>query len=247
MLTTQRSIPIPPVKIERILAYLKHICEKGEATPDELKKLGLDFGRGVGDITRFLRNIRVITVSQGKVKICEEDSEKICKSINNMSAFRKVMHQILYERLVQYKIACDIIRELGKVNIDELYQELNNRISEISPSSWVNKVAFRTIITFLTDLGIAKKSGNTIEYYAKAKVEEATTCIRSKISKVGTRHYLTVNDIAACTGSDEKTIVTKLSEAKYVRFVKSPSAIALVEVKDLEKGIKEILSLLLNE
>ncbi len=247
MLTTQRSIPIPPIRVERILAYLRHICERGEATPDELKKLGLDFGRGVGDITRFLKNIGLVTVSQGKVRICESEINRICGALSDPSQFRKILHEILYERLVQYKLACDIVRSRGRIGMDELYQELNSMISEISPSSWVNKVAFRTILTFLIDLGVVKRNGNTIEHTARARADEVMTCIRSRISRVGTKLYLSISDIATCVGSDERTVVSRLSEARYVRFVKAPSTVALVEVKDFEKGIKEILSLLLGE
>ncbi len=244
MLTIQRSIPIPPVKLEKILNYIKYVCERDGADPEELKKAGLDFGRGIGDITRFLKNIEVVTIVQGKVKICEQS---LCKDIENVETFKSKFHKVLYEKLPQYQIIYNIIKEKGKINIEELYTEANIKISEISPSSWINKVAFRTVLTFLTELGLIKKTGNTVEHISKTKLDTAIACLKEKISKIGTRYYLSVKEIAECLNVDMTTVLEKAKQGNYIRFVKAPSTASLLELKDIEKGIRELVNLILTK
>ena len=45
MFVIQRSIPIPRIKIERILNYIDYVGSRGEVTTEELKNRNLDFGR----------------------------------------------------------------------------------------------------------------------------------------------------------------------------------------------------------
>ncbi len=62
VVTVQRSITFPPIRLRRIDEYVMYIARRN-ATLNDLRESGLEIGRGKGDITRFLERVKVVEVA----------------------------------------------------------------------------------------------------------------------------------------------------------------------------------------
>ncbi|MEZ0248968.1 MAG: hypothetical protein ABWJ97_06815 [Thermoproteus sp.] len=161
MFPLQRSIPFPPIRLERLAKYLQEVVQRGSVELDELKREGVDFGKGKGDITRFLERLGLVSVS-GKTAAPTKLAYEV------LSMYRIIgnaaFHPLFYAVLLQYRLLSDIMRDLRVASIDELHEALNKRVAEISPSSWINNVAFRSLVAIAVDIGLLGKKGKTLEY-----------------------------------------------------------------------------------
>lgn len=161
MFHLQRSIPFPPIRLERIERYLQFLVQRGSATIDELKEEQLDFGKGKGDITRFLERLGLVAVS-GKAVTPTKSAYDL------LTAYKLVgpaaFHPVLRAALTQYRILAELLEERRAVKPEELLEALNKRLSEISPSGWVNNVAFKSLVALAVDVGLAKKDGKLLVY-----------------------------------------------------------------------------------
>lgn len=161
MLHLQRSIPFPPIRLERLVKYLQLVSQRGSSPLEDLRSEGLDFGKGKGDITRFLERLGLVKTSDKSASLTEAAYELLTLYHSLGPA---IFHALFYISLVQYKILADILAERKALGLDELYEELNKRIAEISPSSWVNHVAFKSLIAIAQDVGLVEKRGGQVEY-----------------------------------------------------------------------------------
>ncbi len=161
MFPLQRSIPFPPIRLERIERYLQFLVQRGSATIDELKHEQLDFGKGKGDITRFLERLGLVAVSGKTVTPTKTAYDLLtAHKLVGPAAF----HPILRAALTQYRILVELIEERRSIKLEELHETLNKRLSEISPSGWVNNVAFKSLVAIAVDVGLAKKDGGFLIY-----------------------------------------------------------------------------------
>jgi len=202
-----RSIPIPRISLSRILRYIEYLCEKGEVKCIDLKNHGLDFGRGVGDITRFLRNIGVVQVENDLAKL---SSREICSLLRSKILVKVYMHNLLYERLLQYRLIFDIVRRHGSVRLEELHVKVNEELSKICPNAWINNVAFKTLIGFLEDLDLACRKGNVVVYTGKV-FSQVERCIEESSRSLGETKILDVTLLAECLDIDAKILEDLLS------------------------------------
>ena len=234
MLILQRSLPIPRIKIEKIINYVLHLCSINECTYDELKLKGLDFGKGKGDITRFLNRINIVETTDSKVKLTELGM-KLCTLLRKSGFLRNyILHSIFKKYVPQYELVLSVIQELQEVVEDELYNKVNEKIKSISPSAWINKVAFKTIIGFLEDLEVIRRKGKLIKFigYDK-KIEEFKECIITKSIKIGNRYLINRNDLIECT--------LKYLEIDHVEIERFKEA--LHEIKSPKIGNEELFEI----
>lgn len=175
MFHLQRSIPFPPIRLERIVRYLQFLVQRGSVGIDELKNEGLDFGKGKGDITRFLERLGLVVVSEKMAAPTKLTYELL--SVYNLIG-PAAFHPMLRLALTQYRILAELIEERRVVSQDELHEALNKKLSEISPSGWVNNVAFKSLVAMAIDVGLVKKDGKFLVYVgdpvAKAFAERST-------------------------------------------------------------------------
>jgi hypothetical protein len=68
VVTVQRSITFPPIKLKRIDEYVLYVA-RNNASLEELRERGLEIGRGRGDISRFLERLKVVEVVNGVVAL----------------------------------------------------------------------------------------------------------------------------------------------------------------------------------
>lgn len=161
MFNLQKSIPLPPIKLERLVKYLTEVVQRSPLPLEELKARGLDFGKGRGDITRFLERLGLVKVVGKNVYPTPASYELL--SLHHLLG-RAVFHPIFYSYLIQYKLIYNIIKEKNKVELNYLHKELNKHISNISPSSWINDVAFKTLISFGVEIGAFEKRGGEVSF-----------------------------------------------------------------------------------
>jgi len=237
MYTLLRSIPIPRISLDRIVSYLKYVCEKGSATCAELKDNKLDFGRGIGDITRFLRSLGLVEVEQERVRIADE---RVCKLIKSVKTAKLLLHSILYTRLLQYKVALDILRECRCMKLDEFHSKINEKLAEYSPNTWLNNVTFKTVVGFLEDLGFARRQGSQIVYTERG-VDLVKQCLEANSQKIGTTVLVDVENVARCLELDVETVL-RLLEGSISPY-KAPGgklyAKLLVDLNELVKRVVE--------
>ncbi len=193
-----RSIPLPRTSITRIVKYIEHLCKQGEAKCSEIKSLSLDFGRGIGDITRFLRNLNIIRVEGDTVKLEDRD---LCKAISSPIFAKIILHRLFYERLVQYRLIFDLVQQHKSIKLDELQLRLNEELSRLCPNAWVNSVAFKTLIGFLEDLELVSKRGALVVYTGKL-LDKIRLCIEKSHRKIGATELIDLNELASCLEMD---------------------------------------------
>ena len=248
-LTIQRSLPIPRIKIDKLLDYIKFVGDKGLVDVKELKESNIDFGKGKGDLTRFFLRLNIVTIQDNKVKLTDEGLD-IYKKLNvDREVALKKFHEILYEKLIQYRITLDIVKTEKKILEEDLYQKVNLKIQEISPSTWINRVAFKTILGLLQDLGLIVKIGREITYRGVEYIDVVEKCIRENIVEIENRVYVNLLKLSECICrvTSRNVDLSKLKNvvSTCVRYVVSPSSTTigsdLCEVLDLKCLMDKVL------
>ncbi len=236
----QRSIPFPPIRIEKIITYLKYVYDKDIVNTEELKKNNIDFGRGRGDITRFLNSINIVELEGSKVRLSKIG--KILVEIYNNSKimFKILLNNYLYDRVIQYRILIDILRENSKIDIETLYRKVNENIKHISPSTWINKVAYRTLINFSIDLEVIKKDGKYLTYLGHRDL--INNIMKDFSTKIGDEIYIDIKGLSNKLGINHEFLEKYIEQ--HVEKVKCPNIdFKLIKVKDVDKIIDKICSL----
>lgn len=151
MLNIQRSIPIPRISLEKLVNYILTVGDNPGISCSALKDKGLEIGKGGrgGDITRFFQRIGgVVEVYGGDCSVRLTDvGNALYMALNRDVALSKMLfHLILYKELPHYRLLINLISEEGPLSITELHRLINQRIRELSPTAWLNEVAFKAII-----------------------------------------------------------------------------------------------------
>ena len=186
VVTVQRSITFPPIRLRRIDEYVMYIARRN-ATLNDLRESGLEIGRGKGDITRFLERLKVVEVVNGVVVLTT-----LGKTLVSLREWlgHAVYHPLLYQRVPQYKLLIDVVRERN-IGIEELHAAVNDRLLKISPTAWLNKVAFKTLLQIAEDLGAVDKQGGVYVFLGDPLVNAVTEYHMKYGVKIGQSFYIT--------------------------------------------------------
>ncbi|MEZ0318725.1 MAG: hypothetical protein ABWK05_01850 [Pyrobaculum sp.] len=187
----QRSITFPPIRISRIDEYVVYVA-KHRPTINILREEGLEIGRGRGDITRFFERLGVVETRGEAVELTSLGKQ--------LMTFREalgsaVYHALFYQRIPQYRILIDLIKKSGAVDQQQLYDQANLSLRQISPTAWINKVAFRTLLQIAADLRAVKKE-SVIYKWAADPLEEAIQNYLLKVGvKIGNNYYVSFDKV----------------------------------------------------
>jgi hypothetical protein len=153
VVTVQRSITFPPIKLKRIDEYVLYVA-RNNASLEELRERGLEIGRGRGDISRFLERLKVVEVVNGVATLTPLGRALV--SLRELLG-PAVYHALFYQGVPQYRLLIDAVRDAGDIGVEELHIAVNDRLSKISPTAWLNRVAFKTLLQIAEDLGAVKR------------------------------------------------------------------------------------------
>ncbi|NPA22812.1 MAG: hypothetical protein GXO23_00740 [Crenarchaeota archaeon] len=241
MSIVQKSIPFPPIKLEKIIKYLSYINER-PVNITELKNNKIDFGRGRGDITRFLVQIELVDVENSKVKLTDRGRTllKFVRDDRPTFLFKILFNNYMIDKVLTYRVLIDTIRELQSSNINELYSIANSRLRELSPSLWINKVAYRSLISLATDLEVIERRGESLTYVGQVtKIRELVTkCVFSR----GRVRYLDIDKLCNILELDDRELLCNILNNCIVP-VKSPSAVKIYRVRDIEAVVEKVSKL----
>jgi len=209
VLSIQRSITFPPIKLDRILAYLENVVEK-KLDVRQLKELGLDIGRGKGDVTRFLERIGIVQTSE-RVELTKRGLE-VYSLIRQFD--KSILHIVFYNTIIQYKIFIDIIKKYNNTNLEDIYNFINMELNKISPTAWLNKVAFKTLVALALDLGVVAKEGGSLIYAGDPVERSVLKFFDERGVKIGDYYYVDVyhvrNPVDKCAEVQRPQNVAKL-------------------------------------
>lgn len=186
VIVVQRSVTFPPIKLKRIDEYIKFVATR-QPTPSELREVGIEIGRGRGDITRFLERLGVVEQAQGRVALTPLG--------RHLASLREalgvaVYHALFFQRLPQYRVMVEAVAEGREGDLETLFKTVNTKLSAISPSVWINKVAFKTLIQIGEDVGVLEKQGSLYRYLGDP-VERALVEYHEKSGvKIGYYYYV---------------------------------------------------------
>ncbi len=246
MLSLQRSIPVPRVRIERIVNYIRYVGSKGSVTTSELRRAGLDFGRGRGDLTRLLAAINVINVTDSRITLTQLGNMIYNVLLNYKEGMlRYVVHRVLYERLPHYRIVFDVVKELREVYEMVLYERANERIKEMTPSSWMNVVAFRAVLGFMLDVGVISRRNGLVVYENSIK-REVAKCIEDRVVQLKQYKLITLAEISRCAADALGLEIPPswIVMCEHVEIIRSPrldEEKQLVNVKSVDQLAEWIL------
>jgi hypothetical protein len=186
VVAVQRSITFPPIRLKRIDDYLMYVARRN-ATLSDLRENGLEIGRGKGDITRFLERLKVVEVVNGVVALTA-----LGKTLVSLREWlgHAVYHPLLYQRVPQYRLLIDTVRERD-FGVEELYMAVNDRLSKISPTAWLNKVAFKTLLQIAEDLGTVGKRNGVYTFLGDPLVKAVAEYHMKHGVKIGQSFYIT--------------------------------------------------------
>ena len=181
----QRSITFPPIRLKRIDEYLMYVARRS-ATLSDLRENGLEIGRGKGDITRFLERLKVVEVVNGVVTLTT-----LGKTLVSLREWlgHAVYHPLLYQRVPQYRLLIDTVRERD-FGVEELHMTVNDRLSKISPTAWLNKVAFKTLLQIAEDLGAVDKQNGVYTFLGDPLVKAVAEYHMKYGIKIGQSFYI---------------------------------------------------------
>lgn len=195
-LTIQRSIPFPRISIDRLIKYLTYIRDEETVSVDDLKSSGIDFGKGKGDLTRFFNKLGIVSV-QGNLVSLTEEGKRLVSDIAERGA--RALHEYLINELPQYRLLIEVIRELGRAREDEILTALNDRLTSESPSAWINKVALRSMIGILQDLGVVTRVNGVVMYVGEG-ISNPLECLSKVSIPIGDQYLVSIRDLANCLG-----------------------------------------------
>ncbi|ABW02587.1 hypothetical protein [Caldivirga maquilingensis] len=195
-LTVQRSIPFPRISLSRLINYLTYIKDNGIVNINDLREAGLDFGKGKGDITRFFEKLGLVTVHGEAVSLTSR-GEELVNGIKEHGVM--AFHEYLLSELPQYRLLIDVLRDLGKAKEDDVLTELNRRIALESPAAWVNRVALRSMLGLLQDLGVVVKVNGAIAY-VNNDFTDPLECLSRVSVQVNGQYLVGVRELGNCLG-----------------------------------------------
>ncbi len=195
-LTVQRSIPFPRISLSRLINYLTYIKDNGIASINDLKESGLDFGKGKGDITRFFEKLGLVSTHGNSVSLTSRGEELV----NNIKEHGiMAFHEYLVSELPQYRLLIEVLRELGKAKEDDVLRELNRRIELESPAAWVNKVALRSMLGLLQDIGIVIRVNGLITYVGNDPTDPLE-CLNRVSVQINGQYLVGIRELGNCLG-----------------------------------------------
>jgi len=193
----QRSIPFPRISVGRLINYLKFVVEMGSVSVGELKERRLDFGKGRGDITRFLERLGIIVVNDNNVT-CADPCLRLV--VLYASIGNPVVHAMLMKRVFQYKLMVKIAEEMGEGSLEDLYNRLSEEVEKISPSTWVNNVAFKTLIGFAKDVGAIDVKNGVFKYLGDPLRNSIVSCLSDRSAVVRGVNVAARGELDSCLG-----------------------------------------------
>ncbi len=238
----QKSIPFPPIKLDRILRYLTYVNGRGEVSVEELKRLNIDFGRGRGDITRFLNSIGLIELRNNKVKLTGKGRilSRYCRESNCSTMFKILFNNYLCDRVLSYRVLRDVVEKIKVVDIEELYNKLNLHIRKVVPNAWINKVAYRSLLTIMINLELIERVNKQIVYIGLE--EKLRKYVEDSLVKIGQELYLDLKSLSDMLGIDVDLLRNILRD--IVIPIKSPKLdYELVKLRDVESVIQKLVGL----
>jgi len=195
-MTLQRSIPFPRIGVDKLIGYLTYIKDNGPVEVGELKEAGLDFGKGRGDITRFFEKLGLVAV-QGNLVSLTGEGEKLVDRVREYGI--RVLHEYLFNELPQYRLLVSVLRELGSASEDELLSNLNKRLADEFPAAWVNRVALRSMLGILQDLGMVVKVNGAVTYI-DGDAADPLECLRRLSIQVSEQYLVSLRELSNCLG-----------------------------------------------
>ncbi|GEM_PF-576144 len=249
-ITTQRSIPIPRVKIDRLIKYLIYLSERGEVSVKELKDSNLDFGRGRGDITRFYKMIQLVEIHEDKVRLTRS-GKTLCRylSTNTLLGYN-MFHKILYNKIIPYRLMIDLVCKYGSMSEHELYLMVNEELSKISPSSWINNVAYKTLLGLALDLKVVERRGKEVLCNVASNYEEIfRKCLLDASVDMSGRYVISISEFLKCIESEGLRIpVENIQNLASIEPLITPKLssnnVEYVIINDLDLFIRELLRIL---
>ncbi len=196
VLGSQRSIPFPRIRIDKLVDYLKSVAE-GRLSVDELKERGLDFGKGKGDLTRFFERLGVVKVDDGYVELTDI-GHRLVELLDVKGAF--AIHELLLSNIPQYEALVKVLKALGRAGEDELMAKVNDEVKRQYPSTWVNKVALRAMLGILKDLGIVAKKGGEYVYLGGVEAGSVNECLNRLSVTMGGEYLVSLVELSNCLG-----------------------------------------------
>ncbi|MGC8606031.1 MAG: hypothetical protein ACP5GZ_01255 [Vulcanisaeta sp.] len=196
MLNIQRSIPIPRIGLEKLVNYILAIGENPGINCAAIKDKGLDIGKGRGDITRFFQRIGIIEVyGNCNIKLTNIGNV-VYRALNeDLTLAKMLLHLILYRELPHYRLLIDLISDNRSISVSELHELINQKMRELSPTAWLNEVAFKAIIGLATDLEVVNVENGRIGIKYTASVSE---CIKGSMVTLNTQKILRLDNLNDC-------------------------------------------------
>ncbi len=241
MSIVQKSIPFPPIRLEKIVNYLLYVKDRLVNT-QELKDCKIDFGRGRGDITRFLHQIGIVEFENNKIKLSNigKTLTMFLKDDKPSIMFKILFNNYMIDKVLTYRVLINTLKEVGKIDIENLYLILNDKLRNISPSLWINKVAYRSLIMLAQDLEVIEKRSNMLIYVGHCDkvrtIVELCTLSHSNIV------YVDLGKLCDLLGFHDKDLLIRIIE-EYLIKVRSPSAVELFRVRDLGGLVTRLCSI----
>jgi len=235
-LNVQRSIPFPRVSLNKLLAYIEAVGDNYGLRKGDVRNKNLDIGKGKGDITRFFLRIGIVEENGEAIELTQH-GWAIYNSIK-MGAGAKQLHSYLMNALPQYKLLIDVLLKNGSINEDELFNLLNEEIRRLSPSSWINKVAFKALLGLLIDAHIVVKVGKVINYTNGDMVTRIKTCIDTNKVKLGDYYLLSINKLSKCIGMQ-----INVNDIKVGTISNAPGD-SMIKIANIDEFIKSLIMIL---
>ncbi|NPB00213.1 MAG: hypothetical protein GXO10_02465 [Crenarchaeota archaeon] len=245
MSIVQKSIPFPPTRLEKIVNYLLYIKDK-PVSVQELKERKVDFGRGRGDITRFLSQIGLIEIENSKVRLSRLGKVLVEFVRDNRPSimFKILFNNYMIDRVLTYRILIDTLRDIGRARFEDLYTIVNDVLKKTSPSLWINKVAYRSLVTLALDLEIVEKRSNILIYvdhsYRVKSVVELSMFSYDNIT------YIDIERLQDLLGFPSRDVLLRVLEDRLIK-VRSPSAVELYRVRNIEELVGKLCRLTVIE
>ncbi len=194
-----RSIPFPRIPITRIVEYVNMVAMSNGIDVERLKEAGLDIGRGRGDITRFLEKIGVVEERGRKVYLTA-----VGKKLQSFLAAigPPVLHRYMVAKVPLYGIAVELLSRRGSLPLEEFYHELNRELASVSPSAWLNRVAFRALLGMMRDTGYAQVGNGRVAALGDPLVATVRKCVEEKGISIGGEPYVSAWDLRQCLYMD---------------------------------------------
>ncbi len=190
-----RSIPFPRIHISRIVEYINLVAASNGIDVETLKERRTDIGKGKGDITRFLEKLGVVAVKDGKVYPTD-----VGRRLQSLLAAvgPPVLHRYMLARVPLYSMAVDILNRRGSLAVEEYYDEINRELSSVSPTAWINRVAFRALLGMMGDVGFAHVRNGRVMALGDPLVANVRRCVEERGVKIGGETYVSLWDLRQC-------------------------------------------------